>query len=141
PYSETLKSPIDTVLQRIAAMQASKPTAEIMNAALGEIDLPSVTISKAFKTYISKIVPHEISGKSDAQKTRWENGKHRSVLHFIEVVGDLDMRLITREHARTYFDFWMERIAPKNGAPTHTADIGNRRLGDLSGLYKAYFEY
>lgn len=139
--AEVAASPIPDIITRIEALPVGPVQTVPLNAALGESQHETTLISQAWKVFIEKIAPHEIVSKSTGQKKRWENGKHRSVLHFVEVVGDLDIRSITRSDARKYFDHWMERIAPREGAPTHTADIGNRRLGDLSGLYEAYFVY
>ncbi len=140
PLHKLAEGPLEDIMQRIEVFgpDASKP---VVSAVLGAVDQPTVTIRKAFDIYVEKIAPHEIAGKSATQKHRWKNSKLRSVLHFIEVIGNLDIQAITRADARKYYDFWMGRIAPKEGAPTHSPDIGNRRLGDIAGLYEAYFEH
>ncbi|MGE1157062.1 hypothetical protein, partial [Pseudomonas kitaguniensis] len=86
-----------------------------------------------------EIAPQEIVGKSEGQRKRWTNGKQQSVDSFIEVVGDIDIETLGREDTRKYYDHWLKRIAPAEGAPTHTASIGNRRFGDLRVFYRAYF--
>ncbi|NKB79072.1 integrase [Ochrobactrum daejeonense] len=132
---------LDEILQRIGAipLPIQKPVVE---AVLGLADdSAAVPLSKAYKVFVEKIAPHQINGKSPAQRDRWVKGKKARIDHFIEVVGDLDIAKITRADARTYFCHWMEKIAPKEGAPTHTADIGNRRLGVLAGVYRDYFAY
>lgn len=141
PVEEVAAGPLEDVLRRVEVLKVNPITPHIADAILGVDELPKTTLKQAFKVYTDKIMPHEIAGKSEAQKTRWKNGKYRSVLHFIEVVGDISIEDITREHARLYYDHWMQRIAPAEGEPTHTADIGNRRFGDMSVLYKSYFSY
>lgn len=130
-----------TILARVEALKGDPVQKAEVEAVLGAVDEPVVTINKALETYLDKIAAPEVRGKSSDQKRKWENGKRQSVEHFIEVVGDIDMRSLTREHGRKYHEYWVDRIAPKEGAPTHTADIGNRRLGDLAVLYRSYFTY
>ena len=132
---------LDSVLQRIEAVMNPQTSSPVIKAAIGVVDRPDALLSDAFDIYKKEIVPHELAGKSAGQKKRWTNGKQLSVDSFIEVVGDLPIDKIGRDDARKYYDHWMMRIAPKTGAATHTASSGNRRVGDLRVLYRAYYKH
>lgn len=141
PVQDVSELPLRSIVDRVNETGQGALQKPVVEALLGAATPPAVTIRKAFDIYVETIAAHEIKGKSAAQKDRWIKGKKQSVLHFIEVVGNRAISEISRADAQQYYDYWVERIAPREGAATHTADIGNRRMGDLKGLYAAYFTY
>jgi hypothetical protein len=138
---EISKGSVDSILQRLEAVLSAQTARPLVEAAIGLVPQPVVTVSEAFKLYKNEIMPHELTGKSKGQKDRWTNGKQLSVDYFVAEVGDLAMDQITRDDARKFYDFWMKRIAPKEGKPTHTASSGNRTIGNIRGLYRDYFSH
>lgn len=114
------------------------PTAE---ALVGFVEVPAVTVSKAFEIYCDEIVPDELVNKSAGQKAQWKKVKQRAVNNFVGLCGDKAMADITREDALKLYRQWQERIAPKEGRPTHSASSGNRDIGNMRVLYEAYFTH
>ena len=100
-----------------------------------------VKMSEALKTYIRDIAIDEVSGKSSEQQKIWEKSKKRSVACFIEVNGDIEMKAITRDHARAVHGYWTSRIRPRSGKATAKGSTGKRVMGDLRRLYRRYFEH
>ncbi|MBB3234385.1 DUF6538 domain-containing protein [Phyllobacterium endophyticum] len=119
--------------------ERTQPAVE--TALLGGVSRPNAKVSEAFKTYLEQIVPDEHMGKSAFQKYQWKKVKQRAVNNFVELIGDKAMTEITRDDARELYDHWMKRIAPKSGRATHSPSSGNRDVGNMRVLYKAYFEY
>lgn len=141
PAGDISRESLETILQRIEAVMSPQTVMPLVRSVVGTAKVPVVTLREAFEIYCDEIVPHELAGKSSGQKVRWTNGKQLSVDTFVDLVGDLRMDEIDRDHARRYYQHWMERIAPREGAATHTASSGNRRVGDLRVLYRDYFRH
>lgn len=134
---ELISMGADHVLARFDALSGRPGTPESA-ALLGVAKRPRITVKQAFKVYIEEIVPADLVGKSAAQKTDWKKVKQRAVNNFVDVVGDVALSLITRDQARKFHKFWLDRIAPADGAPTHTPSSGNRDLGNMRQLFERY---
>ncbi|MET4636197.1 DUF6538 domain-containing protein [Kaistia defluvii] len=132
---------VEQILKRFGAIGGRDAPAAVVNAALGLVDRPPVTISQAFEIYKNEIVADTLLGKSQKQRRSWTNVKKFSVALFVELVGDKPIEDVTRADAKKIYDHWRERIAPAEGVPTHTASIGNRHLGNLRVLYGEYFSH
>ncbi|PCI53397.1 MAG: integrase [Alphaproteobacteria bacterium] len=65
----------------------------------------------------------------------------RSVQNFIDEIGDIDMHKITRAHGRAFYNWWGERIAPKDGKKGLNPNSANRDIGNLRTLFRVYWEY
>lgn len=146
PASELATAPIAALLERVEAILAPSTPKPIVQAVIGAVAMPSVSIEDAFEVYRDEITPPQIAGKSAGQKAKWLSVKTGSKDHFIAVMKelgfpDLGINDITRDHARQYYNWWLARIAPKEGRATHTPDMGNRRLGDMRVLYREYFAH
>lgn len=127
---------IDRLVDNIDIDRTPHATAE---AIAGMIEVPSVTVTSAFKIYCEEIVPDELINKSEAQRAQWKKVKQRAVNNFVALCGDKAMAEITRDDALRLYRQWQERIAPKEGKPTHSASSGNRDIGNMRVLYDAYF--
>lgn len=110
-------------------------------ALVGFVEVPAVTVSKAFEIYCDEIVPDELVNKSVGQKAQWRKVKQRAVNNFVALCTDKAMVDITREDALKLYRQWQERIAPKEGKPSHSASSGNRDIGNMRVLYDAYFTH
>lgn len=113
----------------------------VVESVLGILPRPTVTVTQAFKVYLEDITPGELVNKSANQKRSWKKVKQRAVNNFIEIVGDKAIGEITREDAQKVRKYWLDRIAPKDGKPTHSASSGNRDLGNMRILFKQYFAH
>ncbi|CCF19074.1 Phage integrase family protein [Pseudorhizobium banfieldiae] len=141
PSADLANAPLVALLERVEAILSPSTPKPVVEAVMGTVSAPAATVSDAFKVYEEEITPHQISGKSAGQRAKWLSVKKGSKDHFISVMGDMAMDEITRDDARRYYNHWLERIAPKEGRPTHTPDIGNRRLGDMRVLYREYYSH
>ncbi|NNU16498.1 integrase [Parvularcula sp. ZS-1/3] len=121
------------------SIRAHRETAE---ALLGAVPVPDVRVSDAFKLYLEDIAFDAQYGKSPAQKEVWLNTKKRSIGYFIQVIGDISMEAITREHAIDYKKWWAERLLPQaDGSQSLKPATANRAIGDMRTLYQSYFEH
>lgn len=134
-------SSLDEIVERFATIWETRPPARDQDALTGVVETPAVTVSDAFDIYCDEIVPDELINKSKVQRDQWKKVKKRAVSNFKLLIGDKDMRQISREDALRLYNHWRERIAPKDGRPTHSASSGNRDIGNMRVLYDAYFRH
>jgi len=122
-----------------------EPEAAEVEAVMGAVPPVSDSIREAFTFYCDKLAVSELANKSPDQKTKWKATKSRSIEHFIKLCGNLPMDKITRDHARKFYEWWGDRIHPKdtNGGKvkTYRPNSANRELGNLRKLYREYWTY
>lgn len=131
-------------IRRVDAADRGRPSpAEKVeaDALLGAVPPPPVTVSAAFEIYCSDIAASELIGKSETQIRAWKKTKRRGVQYFIDVVGDRNMRDITRQDAQQYYNWWKDRVVPKPGREALSTKTANRDVGNMRLLYSAYFKY
>lgn len=138
------------IYERVAIlMKQSPPNAlpkqEDVDALLGGVTKPNlgrVKISKAFKLYLDKISYDDQHNKDADQLYNWKKTKTTSIDYFIQQMGDLNMDDITREIALRYEDWWRDKLkADINGKRAVKPNTANRHIGNMRGLYSAYFKY
>ena len=112
-----------------------------VEAVLGGLTPPAVTVSEAFEVYCNEIASLQLVNKSADQKARWKKTKRRGVQYFIDVVGDKPMREITRQDARQFYNWWRERCEPKPGKKALSPNTASRDLGNMRQLYSEYFTF
>lgn len=132
---------LGNLLLRMDAISKSPNPAVVAPALLGAVGRPTVTVKGALKVYLDEVSPAEIAGKSEGQRTKWRNGKTASVDDFVSIVGDLPIDEISRDDARKFYGHFLALIAPADCAATRSASLGNRRIGDMRGLYRDYFAH
>lgn len=131
--------PLERIVARVEKAMDGSPLDE--NSLLGLVEGSYETISKAVEFYFDTIVPDKLRYKSEDQRRRWKNKRRASVRTFISLCGDKRMNDITREDAQAVHAYWMAKIAPTKGAPSHSASTGNRDLGNLRTIYADWFKY
>lgn len=131
----------EAILARLRAFSPAPVGSLEASAAMGTIKPPTATVKIALKVYLEEIAADEILGKSPNQRKHWLAIKQRAVDNFVDEVSDMPIDQITRDDARKFYDFWRKRIAPAAGRPTHSANSGNRDLGNLRVLYSSYMQH
>lgn len=141
PAADVAGLPIADLVERTRAIAAAGRTVEQQAALLGGETPPPLVLTAVYDLYVDEIATAELRTKSLQQRRKWINVKKRSVERFVEVVGDIEMNRISREHALKFWRYWQQRIAPKEGRATHTPSSGNRELGSLRTIYAEYFAH
>ncbi|KCZ54671.1 hypothetical protein HY29_14055 [Hyphomonas beringensis] len=138
---------IDEVVSRLQAIERRAPSNGALNeedvaAMLGAVEEPKVSVSEAMEIYQTKIAPPLLVKKSPQQKRRWKATKDLSLKYFVDVIGDLAMVDITREHGQKYYDFWNGEVSPSDpAAKPKQPKTADRHFGDIRRLYTDYFKY
>ena len=146
PVDELATLPdVDEIVARLKAADVGKtPVKAKTEALLGGVPQPldMTTVSEAFELYVSKIAFDDQYNKSEAQRRAWRKTKQSSIDYFIQRMGDMPLRDITREIATEYRDWWQSRMGPQaKGAKPFTPNTANRHIGNMRSLYQRYFKY
>lgn len=139
---ELAAGPREDYITRFETIRDYTPSA-VAHAALGRLDRPQATVREALQVYFDEITPHQLTGKSEAQKRSWRKIPQRAVNNFVEINGDVAIGSISRDQALAHWRYWALRIVPKpnEGIPTHTASSGNRDVGSMRVLFREYFRH
>jgi len=146
PLPELTQTPdIEDLLKRLVHAVRHEPDAAEVEAVMGAVPPVSDSMRGAFKLYCEKLAVSELANKSPDQKKKWKATKSRSIEHFVALCGNLSMDKITRDQARKFYEWWGDRIYPKEtndkGAKTYRPNSANRELGNLRKLYREYWSY
>ncbi|WP_031555785.1 site-specific integrase [Parvularcula oceani] len=148
PMATLLRDPDpDEIARRMLALRpaidSDAPSAAFKaDAVLGAVEAPRPTVSEALEIYFDEIAIDEQYNKSDRQKYQWRKVKRLSIAYFVEVVGDMPLTDITRDHAQKFHRFWTDRmLKPKKGEQAVTPNTANRHLGNVRVLYTSYFRH
>ena len=107
-----------------------------------ELSRVPTKVSKAFALYLKDIAFDDQYNKSPRQKYSWEKTKRTSINYFIDLIGDIDMEVITREHVITYRNWWMKRMIASPESPNPAKpNTANRHIGNMRTLYGTFFKY
>lgn len=133
---------VSDLLRRIDAAKIYGNVTQESGAVLGHVEGGDQTITSALEEYLDTIAAARVRTKSEDQKTRWKNQRRLSVKTFVKLVeSDKRMDEITRRDAQKLHEFWLRRVAPETGPPTHTASAANRDFGNLRGLWRDWWAY
>lgn len=132
---------VETILKRIESVLSEKSPRAAVDAALGIVKGADQAMKAALEFMFDAIVPDELAGKSPDQKQRWKNKRRASVATLVEIVGDKRMSELGRDDGQKLREFWMKRVAPAEGLPTHTANFANQNVSHLRTFYRSWFDY
>tara|TARA_R110002095_G_scaffold116886_1_gene101950 strand:+ start:93 stop:1400 length:1308 start_codon:yes stop_codon:yes gene_type:complete len=117
PISELATSDIETIMDRLDALQSEIPeTEDNVAALLGGKDKPLFPISSALDSFIEFEKPNH-TRKNESQLRKWKNPKVKAVSNFIKVCGDLSVEQITRNDILAFRSWWQERVESENLSP------------------------
>jgi len=138
----TQRNDLEDLFQRLLHVARNPENeAKEVEAVLGGVKAPIVTISQAHDIYCNKIAISELVGKSESQIASWKKVKLRAVSNFIKICGDLPMDKITRKDARKFYDWWGKRLIPSDECKPLTSNSANRDMGNVRKLYTKYWEF
>ena len=140
-------SQVDEIVRRLEAIEGRAASdgslnPEVIDAVLGGVEGPKTSISEAMEIYQTKIALPNLVKKSPEQKRLWKATRDRSLRYFVDVIGDLAMVDITREHGQEYYEFWNGEISPDDpDIKPKSPKTAARHFGDVRTLYTEYFKY
>ena len=104
------KRPTIEIIQRLETIEENIPNnPEKVSAILGGQPHPSITLSQALENYFT-FQKAELLNKSDDQVRKWKNPRKKAVNNLINLIGDISVEKVTRDHILQLRDWWSERI-------------------------------
>lgn len=106
---------IEEILGRVERLMAvtprgQEPADDIAAALLGGSEPPAMRLSEAFEFYFAH-AGDKIANKSEAQARRWRGPRDAAARQMIEIVGDLPLDTLTRQHMLQWRDGLWQRVA------------------------------
>lgn len=131
---------IDEILRRIEMLIAPQDRV-LADALIGGV-APETSIDEAFAIFEGTIRKAQLARKSDWQRLKWRQLKHRGMTNFKTVVGDIPIERIGRDEARRFHEWWLGRIVPDDaGQAALSASAGNKDLDTMRALVGEYMAY
>lgn len=104
------KRPTIEIIQRLEAIEDKIPNEpEKVAAILGGHPKESTTLSQALDHYF-QFQKTELFNKSDDQIRKWKNPRIKAVNNLINLIGDIAVDKVTRDHILRLRDWWSDRI-------------------------------
>lgn len=111
PVAALASFPIEQIVSRILATKTGTP--EVTDAVLGGKPEPEVKLSEALEKFWC-FAQDRTMNKTDHQLRKWKNPRRKAVKSFIAVVGDKNLKSITREDIMQFKEWWIKRIKHEN---------------------------
>lgn len=134
PMSEVASLPLDDLISRILTLQDATP--KQVAAALGGQDDPKLKLSQVLDKYwdLSK---DQIINKSPNQVRKWRNPRIKAVENFIAIVGDKELKKITKDDIIAFRGWWIGRVE-QEGKDAGTA---NKDFIHLKGVLETVSDH
>jgi len=98
-------------------------------ALLGTAEMPALTLSKALEQFES-LTRDKVRRKSPDQLRRWRAPRLKAVNNLIALVGDKEIRQLTRSDALAFRAWWVERVVSEG----YTPNSANKDIGHLAQI-------
>lgn len=99
------------------------------DALLGRIDTPGLSLLQLLETY-QEFIADQLLDKSSDQLRRWKAPREKAIKNLISVIGDQNIRDITRDDGLRFRKWWWRRIETGK----LSANSGNKDITYLSAM-------
>jgi len=142
PCFEIANESLETVVERAQILREQpKQDGQIVDAVLGAVQSPTVTLDDVEEIFPNHIAPPLITSKSPDQKNHWTKKCRHTFSLLRGVIGNKDITEIDRDDALKFYNLLMEKVAPIEGEPTRSASFGRKHLASARNFYREYFRY
>lgn len=134
PVAQVAALPLSDILQRVQTVPETAkgaPNQSIGDALLGGVAEPGLTVRKALDEFW-KVTVDQTRGKTGYQVRRWQSPRKKAVENFVLVVGDKELKALTRADARKFRDWWNDQIDKKG----LSANSANKDFTHLAHTFK-----
>ncbi|HTN46367.1 MAG TPA: DUF6538 domain-containing protein [Flavipsychrobacter sp.] len=134
PLTTVASLPLAEMVNRIFATKEATPIQ--VEALLGGKDEPVLPLSKVLDKFwdLSK---DKVMGKTAQQLRKWRVPRIRVMKQFIKLVGNKDLKDITKEDILAYRDWWLDRIQSDDKNP----ESANKDLVLLKGILETVADH
>ncbi|MGG9998711.1 DUF6538 domain-containing protein [Pseudovibrio ascidiaceicola] len=132
---DVVATPLDDLLSRVDVIpeaEVPKKNSATIAGVLGTAK-PKRKISKVYEEYL-ELTPDLRVGMSEDQIRKWKNPKFKAINNFISVVGDKDVREISREDGLKLRQWWVDRVLDEGMKP----GTANKDFTHLSKVFSTW---
>jgi integrase len=130
------------LLERVEHLSVGNPTKNEIDAVLGRVDKPAVTLEDAFKVVCDEIEAEKLARKDEEGKKDWKKQRNSTIALFNELYGSPTLDQIDRSMARKFYNYWRERVTGTAATgPQITGNHANRQIGNIRKLLEQYHKH
>lgn len=129
PIDKITNSKTDEIINRIEIAVNKKDDPRTVEAVLGTVDLPKYSFEQLWEEFFAFQKP-KLRHKSAEQAKRWINPRVRAYKTFVEVIGDIDVKNVTRQHVLDFRSWWAKRLESEN----MSANSANKDLTHIRSM-------
>lgn len=107
PVAAVAQLPLQELLERILAIKDGSP--QQIEAVLGGRPEPRVTLLAALEKFW-EFSRERTMRKTSTQLRKWRNPRAKAIRNLVAVIGDKDLKAVTREDILAFKDWWIGRI-------------------------------
>lgn len=134
PMPIIVSLPLNEVVGRTLAVENAPP--QQLEAAFGAKEEKVISLTEALEKYWELSRP-QIIDKSENQIRKWRNPRIKAVNNFIDIVGDKELKKITKEDMQLLRNWWLDRI--EKGLKPGSANKDFIHLKEILKTVSKYF--
>ncbi|MBL3619425.1 MAG: phage integrase SAM-like domain-containing protein [gamma proteobacterium endosymbiont of Lamellibrachia anaximandri] len=130
PSEEIATIELHKIINRAQSIEPDIETnEENVSAILGGYKKPHLSLEDIWDDFFS-FNKANLIGKTDNQLRKWKNQRLKAIKNFIDIIGNLSVEDITRDHILTFRAWWANRLQEENMSPNSP----NKDLTHLKSL-------
>ncbi len=115
PMPEVVALPIQELIERILVLKDATP--KQVEAVLGGRSEPELTVKHALEKFWD-FAKDRTMEKSVHQYRKWQNPRKKAIENFVRLIGNKDVKHITKDDILAFRDWWIERIQSEDKNPS-----------------------
>ncbi|MDS9468627.1 tyrosine-type recombinase/integrase [Paracoccus sp. MBLB3053] len=134
---QVARQPLGEIVDRMKAVRSREGQIKPRDAeaVLGLVAAPRLTVTGALAEFW-RLSEERVHGKDANQLRIWKNQRKRAIGNFVEIIGDLALEDITRDHMLDFRQWWWERIRDE----AMTANSANKDISALVNILRTVNE-
>lgn len=135
-------SNLTELLKRVEQLSGGNPSKNEIDAVLGRVDQPEVTLDDAFKVVCDEVEAEKLANKDEEGRKDWEKQRKSTIALFNELYDFPTIDQIDRNMGRKFYNYWRERVTGTAGkGPQITGNHANRQIGNIRKLLTQYHRH
>ena len=130
------------LLERIEHLSVGNPSRNEIDAVLGRVDQPEVTLEDAFKVVREEVEAEKLASKDEEGQKDWIKQRESTIALFNGLYDSPTLDQINRVMGRKFFNYWRDRVtgAAEDGKKI-TGNHANRQIGNIRKLLTLYHQH
>lgn len=136
PLNELLKVDLDEITTRVEILDGNEKSKPFVEAVLGGVSQKFLRLSEIPDIFWS-ISENRVMNKSKDQVRKWKNPRKRAFNNLIKLIGDKEVKDLTRDDMIAFRDWWIARIQQDKLAK----NSANKEIHAIKNMIEAVDEH